>query len=333
MTRTQTIQDPPNSVQVEATEGCNLRCGFCGIRGIRESGDRDNLSGPYRYMTPGTAGMIADDIVDAGWNPRIEFAMHGEPTMNPDLPRLVSTFRELGRWPVLVTTNGIPLLDGWRSRVADLYDAGTSTIAVDNYRPYRCEEAVLGTSLPGVTVHRYPQDGPAANPHRRPRKGERRLVLVQDISQADTGNHSHLSNHAGSAGELDHSRDGERCALPFREISVRWDGNVALCCNDWRGVYKIGSVKRIRLSGLWQGEEFQAARRRLYAGQRDYAPCHGCTHRTYRNGLLPDRTGKNTMEEPRTGDEAVIQDALAGEPFTAPVRRKWELPVVEVKHR
>lgn len=338
-------QDPPNSVQVEATEGCNLRCGFCGIRGIRQAGGRGDLSGPYRYMHPTTAELIAKDIKSAGWNPRIEFAMHGEPTMNPHLPELVALFRHhLPHVPIMITTNGIPLLEGpviglgggvprpgtWRSRVADLFDAGASTVAVDDYKPHRCRTALLTTVIPGVAVHQYPAGGPAANPHRRPARQEKRLILVQAIDEAELGNHSHLSNHAGAAGPPDPTVQ-ERCALPFREISVRWDGNVALCCNDWRGQYKIGAVTQFELAGLWQSAEFQAARRRLYAGRRDMAPCHGCTHRTYRNGLLPDRMGRRTMQVPAEEDDAIIAGALAGPPYTVPVPRKWELPIVEVK--
>lgn len=324
-------QDPPNSVQVEATEGCNLRCSFCGIRGIREAGDRDNLSSPYRYMQPGTALCIAKDIKRAGWNPRIEFAMHGEPTMNRNLPELVQIFRYyLPYVPIMVTTNGIPLLADWNKKISQLFEAGASTIAVDDYKPHRCREAVANTMLPGVAVYHYPQDGPPANPHRRPKRAEKRLILVQAIDEADHGNHSHLSNHAGAAAPPDPTFQ-ERCALPFREISVRWDGSVALCCNDWRGEYKIGSVTRSYLATLWQSEAFNAARRALYQGERGFRPCHGCTHRTYRNGLLPDKLGKQEMDPPHPGDGEIIAACLAGEPFTAPVRRKWELPIVEVK--
>lgn len=324
-------QDPPFAVQVEATEGCNLRCGFCGIRGIREAGDRDNLSGPYRYMQPTTALCIAKDIKAAGWNPRIEFAMHGEPTKNPHLPELVQIFRYyLPNVPIMITTNGIPLLADWDKRVQHLFEAGASTIAVDDYKPYRCRNAVLGTMLPGVAVYRYPQDGSAASPHRRPKKREKRLILVQAIDEAELGNHSHLSNHAGAAAPLDPSVQ-ERCALPFRELSIRWDGNIALCCNDWRGEYKIGSVLRSSLRTLWQSEAFNAARRALYQGERGMRPCHGCTHRTYRNGLLPDKYGKQTMDPPHPNDGAIIAECLAGQPYATPVRRKWELPIVEVK--
>ena len=30
-------QDPPNAIQVEFVEGCNLACSFCGIQSIREN--------------------------------------------------------------------------------------------------------------------------------------------------------------------------------------------------------------------------------------------------------------------------------------------------------
>jgi MoaA/NifB/PqqE/SkfB family radical SAM enzyme len=30
-------QDPPNSIQIELAEGCNLACSFCGIQSIREN--------------------------------------------------------------------------------------------------------------------------------------------------------------------------------------------------------------------------------------------------------------------------------------------------------
>lgn len=324
-------QEAPFAMQVEPVEGCNLRCAFCGIAGIRAAGTRDALSGPFRYMDLGVAAVAAAQAAAAGWNPRVEFAMHGEPTLHPDLPALAGLFRAaLPRAPLMLTTNGIPMLGRWRAALDDLYCAGVDTIAVDDYRPYRCRDAVLGTALPGVAVLRYPAGGQAASPHRRPKPGERRLILVHDISQATEGNHSHLSNHAGSAAPPDQSANGQRCAVPFREISVRWDGNVAICCNDWRGQFKIGNIRDTPLAGLWQHPAFQAARKRLLAAGRDFAPCQGCTHRTYRNGLLPDKNGRVTLAPPGPADQAAIDAALAGPPYTAPVARKWELPVVAV---
>ena len=76
-------QDPPNSIQIELTEGCNLACSFCGIQSIRENeadGPQNihgKASAPYRYLTIERARSICDRIKEAGWNPRLEFAMHG----------------------------------------------------------------------------------------------------------------------------------------------------------------------------------------------------------------------------------------------------------------
>ncbi|WP_159944792.1 MULTISPECIES: radical SAM/SPASM domain-containing protein [unclassified Nocardiopsis] len=321
-------QPPPNSVQLEPVEGCNLRCSFCGIRGIREStGDRDNLSGPYRCMSLDTAATIARQIAVAGWNPRVELAMHGEPTKHPALPDLIRIIRShLPRQPIMVTTNGLPLLEGWPDSVGALFAAGADTVAVDDYRPHKARAAVLGTRLPGVDVYRYPEDGSVASAHRRPRRGERRLILIADISQADEGNHSNLSNHAGAAGPPDERYANQRCANPFREMAIRWDGSVAICCNDWRGAFKLGNVHATPVDELWQHPAMGAARRRLYAGRRDFAPCKGCTHRTYRNGLLPDRMGQDELEPPRAGDDALLASAVAGPTFTLPIRRRWEMP-------
>ena len=82
-------QDPPNSIQIELAEGCNLACSFCGIQSIRENGadGPDNTHGkasaPYKYLSIERAKSICARIKEAGWNPRLEFAMHGEPTMHP----------------------------------------------------------------------------------------------------------------------------------------------------------------------------------------------------------------------------------------------------------
>lgn len=319
-------QEPPYCVQVEATEGCNLRCGFCGIRGIREAGDRDNLSGPYHFMAPATARLLARQIAEAGWNPRIEFAMHGEPTMNPNLPRIIRTMREyLPQQSIMVTTNGIPLLNDWERNVRGLFDAGADTIAVDDYKPYRCRDAVLSTRIPGVTVLRHPDEGQRSSPHRRPRRGEKRLILVEALDEANIGNHSHISNHAGAAYPPSDAKQGQRCALPFRELSIRWDGNAALCCNDWRGAFKIGGVHSDGVVAMWHSEAMQAARRFLYHGQRVFSPCQGCTHTTYRNGLLPDKKGKVDLGMPTQADAEAVSAALDGPFLTEPVPRKWEM--------
>lgn len=320
-------QPAPFAVQVEATEGCNLRCGFCGVRGIREQGTPGNLSGPYRFMKWSTAGSLARQLAALQWNVRIEFAMHGEPTMHPDLPGLVSLFRKhQPKAPIMVTTNGLPMLehpDGPHGYLDRLYAAGVNVVALDDYRPHRVAPVVR--DYPGADVVEYPAD-PAGNPHARRKPGARVLSIVADISQTDAGTHSFLGNHAGAAAPPTDVAHGKRCAKPFRELAVRWDGNVAICCNDWRADYQVANVVDDGLAEVWQHPRFQAARRHLVRGDRAaLQPCAGCDHLSYRVGLLPDKKGQVTLPEPSPDDAKLVAEANAGHSqWTPVVLRRWE---------
>lgn len=335
----QYVQDPPTAMQVELTEGCNLRCPFCGLNGIR--GKEAN----FKFMDLLTAEVLAQGIADAGWRCRIEFAMHGEPTLNKDAARIIATFRRLlPATSLMMTSNGGGLLRGGdaaiQGNIRSLFVAGLDILALDDYEhsgglvprilaatgvdPDTGDPGDLW-AVPRLYVARYP-DNPEGNPH-RPQRGQRKLLtIIRDISLPDvrTGTHAKLNNHAGSGAPLNHDANGKRCAKPFREMSVRWDGNVAICCNDWRGEYKCGNVRDEPVAELWQNDAFRAARHKLYHGQRDFGACLGCDATSYRVGLLPDRMGKDTLPLPDAHCAAAIQEACAGAPYTAPVLRPWE---------
>lgn len=316
-------QPPPYAVQVELVEGCSLRCAFCGIQGIRAG------VGTYRCMTVETAALVAGRLAVAveayGWNPRLEFAMHGEPTMHPDWVGMLGLFRAaMPRQPLLLTTNGTGLLrppgpDHWLDRAL----AHANVVAIDAYEAYRVHERIAARSSRAIPW--YPDD-PRLNPHRRRKPGERDVLFIRDISLAQRdGTHSKLFNHAGCAFPPSPAMAGKRCAKPFRELAVRWDGNVALCCDDWRGRYKVANVAdHPTLEALWQHGRFGAARKRLLAGRRDFGACDGCTHRSYRVGLLPDQQGKALLPPWTPDDAAALAAAVAGPPYTAPVPRPWE---------
>ena len=77
-------QYPPLLIEIEPTEGCNLGCKFCGLRGIREKGTK-----PWKFMTIETAKELAAKIRKENWKSRIAFCGHGEPTLNPNLLEII----------------------------------------------------------------------------------------------------------------------------------------------------------------------------------------------------------------------------------------------------
>lgn len=326
-------QEPPNAVQIELVEGCNLRCAVCGLNGIR---GKDN---DYKAMKPATLASSIKQMVELGWNPRIEFAMHGEPSMHPDFNAMIATAREAGpRFQIMMTSNGGGFLSkpGAEAKVRGFFEAGGNVLAFDDYENANLVPKIrkaLATDQDGamltfgdsitVNVYEYPQNE-KGNPHQREPLSKRRLVFIQDLITASRGTHSHVNNHAGAGGPPNEKGVGKRCAKPFRELSIRWDGNVAICCNDWRGMYQCGNVVKDGLDAVWNGPAMQAARQKLVLGQRDFGPCKGCDALSTRVGLLPDKLGKDTLPKPGPATKKAIEAALARKPYTKPVLRPWE---------
>lgn len=323
-------QPPPYAVQIELVEGCQLRCNFCGLNGIR---GKEN---DFKFMSLGLACDLAYKIKQE-WGkslPRIEFAMHGEPSFHPELVEAICGFRQiLGKKAhLMMTSNGGGFLRD-PIRLVDGVLEDLNVLALDWYEGVKIVPKLMeayraqGSHIPSY----YPQD-PMANPHRRRKPDEHDLVIVQDIEMATMGTHSVINNHAGCGApkvDVDHPSQFKRCAKPFREMSIRWDGSVAICCNDWRGEFKCGSVASMALEEVWNGEAMQAARKYLYHGQRTIGPCKGCDALSYRTGLLPDKFGKVKLPPPSEEDRAAVERALGGASYTPPVRRVWELPVVK----
>jgi len=314
-------QEPPFAVQVELSEGCNLRCSFCGINGIRTK------EKTFKFMTVKTATAIASKMRADGWTARIEFAMHGEPTMNPNAAAIVAVFRKwLPKSSMLMLSNGGGLLPGAPEKIQALMDAGLNTLGLDEYENIALVPkiiAAVGKANVSYEVLTYPDD-PKGNPHDRQSHNKRRLVHIRPISLNSSGTHATLNNHAGAGAPPSTVAHGKPCAKPFREISFRWDGSVAICCNDWRGELGCGNINKIELDEIWNGAVMEAARRKLLIGDRNFGPCKGCDALSYRTGLLPDKLGKKTMPLPTKFTDETLRVALRRKPLTTPVKREWE---------
>jgi radical SAM protein with 4Fe4S-binding SPASM domain len=322
--------------------GCNLRCSFCGIAGIQEKQGHG-----YKFMAEATMRSAMEQVAELGWNSRIGFAMRGDPTQHPNYAGMVAiTHEHRPRSTKLMLTNAGGLLrkPGAVANVNALFDAGLTILGLDHYQNIEYVPKVL-TAMQGnlqfvsgekysahggqqFNFYEYPYDS-RGNPHARYKPGTRMLVRIKDIAWTEKtdkkGNHNRLSNHAGAGAPPNDRMQGKRCALPFRQLAIHWDGSVAVCCNDWRGEYHCGNILTDGIEAIWNGPAFGAAREALYAGRRDMLrPCKGCDHRSFRVGILPNYDGSGTLRRPdaQTREEIARVNALS--PQTKPVLRPWE---------
>jgi radical SAM protein with 4Fe4S-binding SPASM domain len=320
-------QEGPYAIQIELCEGCNLRCNFCGLQGIRS---KEELGKNYKFMEENTLKEIMYGIVVARWNPRIEFAMHGEPTMHPNYIKMIDLARRYApQLQLMITSNGGGLLrkPGPVANIDELFDAGLNILALDDYVGVgyipKIRNALKENPIE-IPTYEYPADK-RGNPHQRHKITDQMLVFLEDVTVTSKGTHSVLTNHAGCGSPALTEPLQQRCAKPFRELSIRWDGNISHCCNDWRGTYKCGNINETTIGKIWNGPAFSAAREVLYAGNRKDIPvCSRCDYKTYRNGLLPDKFGKTKLPDPDEQTMADIAEATEGTPYTEPRITDWE---------
>lgn len=276
----------PWSVQLELVEGCTRQCPFCGINAIRSK------PGDFKFMTKATALRCATGLASLCPTARYEFAMHGEPLAHPQRLDMIGLFRSaLPDAQFQVTTNGAWLSGDIRGRAQELFDAGIDFIVLDTYEPEReklrksalmCRDVfdVLDFYANNVQVY--------AN-HRR--KLNRTIVLMDDIGLRDGESSQRVVlNHAGSnPSKLPISVSlASTCTNVFRELSVCWNGDVCVCCMDWRHEQVMGNVNEQSPQEIWIGERFQAARAMLQSHDRRFRPCCRCDKKAGpRVGLLP----------------------------------------------
>lgn len=315
-------QQPPYTIQIEPTEGCNLGCSFCGLQGMKHNGKT-----PWKFMTVETAQEIARKVAKEKWTAKFIFAMHGEPTLNKNLFDIIAVFRKaLPNNIFHIISNGCGFVHTAGMTPTDfcckLFDAGINHILLDNYSPqgdWSKVVADVGGTFPVLYL------GQDKTPMFRSDKG-RDIIVLPSIETTKISFVRNLKNHCGAAFPLDNSFNNRRCAVPFRELSFRYDGSVAICCDDFRGQYFVGNIRDYKsVEELWNNERFQAARVMLYNAQRSFSPCKGCTSVSMRVGLLPDKLGKDTLE-PVSEEIDLFTQAIGKEGYLAQtiVKRPWE---------
>lgn len=317
-------QHAPYQIEIEPTEGCNLGCNFCGLKGIREKGTK-----PWKYMTVDIARDAARKIRKAGWKSSICFCGHGEPTLNENLLEIIKVFREeLPNNIMSLVTNGYGFKHGifnineffdeleklhFNDVIFDVYSDNGDWTAIEDITD-RYDIKIIG------------RDGEKYNYY-----GKKMRVSIYPLEVDKTGRLFRImDNHCGAASPQDFSerRVNKRCQKPFRLLFIRWNSQVCLCCDDFRGQYKIGKVTEFdKIDDLWNSPAFQAARIQLFIGKRTFKPCYGCNYSPVRAGLLPDPCAKDKDVMPKKLSKEVIEvlrNSYDEKGSTTIVMRKWE---------
>ena len=66
------------------------------------------------------------------------------------------------------------------------------------------------------------------------------------------------------------------CLLPFKQVIIRPDGKLSLCCNDALGNYTLGDVSKEKLLDIWHNKAYNEIRNLLQKGRSEIKMCEFC---------------------------------------------------------
>ena len=97
---------------------------------------------------------------------------------------------------------------------------------------------------------------------------------------------SPLVNRAGNVEnfvELNYKKHSEQpvrlCEHLYHKMYIGYNGDVLLCCMDWRRRVVLGNVRTQTLKEVWQGEKYQHYRRQHELGRsKELELCDTCSY-------------------------------------------------------
>lgn len=311
----------PNTVQIELVQGCNRHCNFCGTNGLENK---------IHTIRRGVLLKQCYLIRESKYKPRILLAGHGEPTLHPKFYECIKLMRkELpGHW-IQILTNGY-LIHKDPQALCKMFEYGINDVSLDEYSDNKFNDKALRSLLhtlekqTGIHVDLV-RMGPGVPLYASKSVKKHRLLIIPAIDESSVGASRVLTNHCGAGGVPNERYKNRVCTRIFRELVFRWDGWVALCCQDFRGQYPVINCMDpdvTSLDDIWRHDRFEAARRILYHEKRAFFPCNICDLMPIREGLLPDHLGKESMEKPTKKDWKIVKEPH--DPLAEIRLRPWE---------
>jgi radical SAM protein with 4Fe4S-binding SPASM domain len=287
----------PWTLKLEFSKGCNLSCKFCPIHALPEYNKNK------QFLTTTTCERVVSQYAKINPEGRVELTMRGEPTINPYFLKNISLIRKhLPKSQISLFSNGVTALKD-PTIIAKSFVAGVNIYNIDcynnTYERFKKLAEEITTKYNAVELKKFEE----FSAYTKYSKGHLLKVinLVPDIASPDNPVAARsLHTNAGNADIESLYKLGmpklkklplvRQCGRPFREMVVCYNGDVVICCHDWKAEKVLGNVYSKHLYNIWYGEEHSEILKKLYVKDRALiSPCNKCDYiGEHRLSLLKD---------------------------------------------
>lgn len=234
-------------IEIETINRCNGVCDFCPV-------SKENDMRPKKYMNEKLFQKIIIELAALNYTGRLALFSNNEPFLDERILKFHEYARTmLPNARMHLFTNGTLLtLDKFIEIIKYLDE-----LIIDNYH----QELRLHKN--SQIIADYCEEHPEL-------KEKVTIVLRKP--------HEILTSRGGDAPNRKKmlSYPNAKCVLPFKQMIIRPDGKISLCCNDPYGKCTLGDLNSESLTDIWYGKAFDEVRKLLLKGRGKLEHCHNC---------------------------------------------------------
>ena len=236
-----------NHIEIETYNRCNGSCDFCPVSKLRDKR-------PETFMSQKLFYNIIDQLRDMDYRGRLSLFSNNEPFLDERIIDFQAYARKrLPNAYMQLLTNGTLLsLDKFKSIIDDL-----DYLIIDNYNDR------LELNKTSKIIKSYCEE------HKE---------LIEKVTIVIRNPREILTSRGGEAPNRKDMKSypNAACCLPFRQLIIRPDGKVSMCCNDPLGKTAMGDLTKVSIMDVWQNEQFQTIINSLLDGRKNIEHCKFC---------------------------------------------------------
>lgn len=235
---------PFSQVLIETRTDCNKRCSFCPQSFYKRT---------VESMKWTVYKKIIDSLAEIGFAGRIALLVSNEPLLEHRLLKMIKYAKKNSpRFFLDITTNGVLLS---MAKLDELFSAGLDNININDYRNDReVEPDKVSDNLIEIV------ENFRSNPK---------------VSYNARSTNEVLPNYAGVIPQDYNAQDYGFCNFPFRKLVFSVNGDVLLCCNDFKQETNFGSIISDSILSIWNSPKLNAFRLSLLDDKR-IGLCKNC---------------------------------------------------------
>ena len=291
------VERYPLNLDIEPTNACNLRCTMC-PRTIALQKDEKTVLNSEGLLSFDVFKKIIDEVTEEG--PKVyavKLTHRGEPLIHKDFVKMVRYAKEKGIIDVMANTNGVLLnrelseeiIDAGIDRMLFSFDAASK----EKYEKIRVRakyEEVLENIKEFASI-------------RNAKKAWNTMIRVSMVMQDETidemEDYKKLFGGGTLADVVSFNRlvkepvlvseyevqdevtgkliNMKECAQLWQRMIINYNGNVEVCCPNFKEDYVIGNAKVDSIEELWHSEKLNAMRDKHRKGEWWKIPmCKSC---------------------------------------------------------